>query len=332
MNPHPTPLDPQHHTWLELGETQHLLLDSYPGIALGLGLDGRIRWINPAGAKRLGYGREELSGRALAGSLVPMDELALRASQLSRELGEQVPADAGVFSVPLRQGVLFNEYSWMLRHKNGASRATRLGTATLRDHQGQATGLMLIEQLTSPDDEASLRLVHHDNLTGLPGQQVLTDRAEMAIQRAVRQHTAVAFMLIEIVGFDALCEEHGHSVGNDLLRATASRLHFELRKTDTAVRLDRGQFAAMLVDLHEGEEARGIALKIQQGLSAKVNVGVAILPLNIRIGLSWFPTHGDQLLPLLQAAEAALSDPQQDTPEGGVACAPLPAGLSSRSS
>ncbi len=324
---HPSSLDPQSHTWLELGEVQRLLLDSYPGVVLGLGLDGRIRWINPAGAKRLGYGREELSGREVAGSLIPFEELSLRAAQLSRDLGEHVSADAGVFSAQLRHGILSDEYSWMLRHKGGSSQAVRLGTGTLRDHQGLVTGLVLIEPLASPDEDLPLRLVHHDSLTGLPKQPMLTDRAEMAIQRAVRQHTVVAFMLIEIVGFDALCEEHGHSVGNDLLRATASRLHFELRKTDTAVRLDRGQFAAMLVDLHQGEEARGIALKIQQALSAKVNVGVAIIPLNIRIGLSWFPTHGDQLLPLLQAAEAALSSTQRDLQEGVVACAPLPAGL-----
>jgi len=44
---------------------QRLLLDSCPGVVLGPDLDGRIRWFNPAGAERLGYGREELSGRAL---------------------------------------------------------------------------------------------------------------------------------------------------------------------------------------------------------------------------------------------------------------------------
>jgi diguanylate cyclase (GGDEF)-like protein len=124
-------------------------------------------------------------------------------------------------------------------------------------------------------------------------------------------------MLIEIEGFDAICEQYGHSVGDDVLRATAGRLHFELRKTDTAVRLDRGQFAAMLVDLQEAGQAQVVAAKVAQALSAPVNVGVARLPLVARVGVVWSPAHGNQLLPLLQAAEAALAS--LPAGQGGVA-------------
>ena len=91
------------------------------------------------------------------------------------------------------------------------------------------------------------------------------------------------------------------------LRATAGRLHFELRKTDTAVRLDRGQFAAMLVDLHQPEEAQRVAAKVAAALAAPINVGVARLTLAARVGVVWSPAHGNQLMPLLQAAEVALA-------------------------
>ena len=36
-------LDPQSHTWLELGEVQQLLLDAYPGVVLGVDAQSRIR-------------------------------------------------------------------------------------------------------------------------------------------------------------------------------------------------------------------------------------------------------------------------------------------------
>ena len=84
---HPTPLDPQSHTWLELGEVQRLLLDSYPGVALGLDLAGRISWINPAAATRFGYERTALNGEPLAGSLVSLEEVEVRAAHLSTTLG-----------------------------------------------------------------------------------------------------------------------------------------------------------------------------------------------------------------------------------------------------
>jgi len=309
-------LDPQSHTWLELGEVQQLLLDAYPGVVLGVDGHSRIRWINPVAAERLGYGRDELAGRPIAGSLISQAELEARAAELSAILGEHVVADAGVLGTALTRDGVPSEHDWVLLHKDGSSHATRLNVGALRDHRGQVVGLIAVEPLHQGEG-APLRLTHHDSLTGLPTRAVLQDRAEMALLRAARQKTVLALMLIEIDGFDALCEKHGRTVGDDVLRATAGRLHFELRKTDTAVRLDHGQFAAMLVDLNHADEAQRVAEKVALALAAPVNVGVARLPLAARVGVVWSPQHGNQLLPLLQAAEAALAT--LPVGQGGVA-------------
>ena len=310
-------LDPQSHTWLELGEVQQLLLDAYPGVVLGVDAQSRIRWINPIAAERLGFGREELGGKPIAGTLIALEELEARAVELSGILGEHVVADAGVLGTALRRDGIASEHDWILRHKDGSPHPTRLNVGALRDHRGQVTGLIAVEPLHRDNDEPPLRLAHHDSLTGLPTRAVLQDRAEMALLRATRQKSVLAMMLIEIDGFDALCEHYGASVGDDVLRATAGRLHFELRKTDTAVRLDRGQFAAMLVDLHQPEEAWQVAAKVAQALAAPINVGVARLSLDARVGVVWTPTHGNQLMALLEAAETALATLPEG--RGGVA-------------
>ena len=317
--PLPT-LAPASHTWLELGEVQRLLLDAFPRVVLGLGFDGVVQWANPAAATRLGVGRGALGGRHFGGDLVDASALQQRAALLSEELGEPVAGDAGVLFAKLRRGLLSDEHEWPLRHEDGSLVPVRLAMGALRDHEGRAVGLVAVEA-PREGDEAPLHFTHHDTLTGLPNRAVLTDRAEVALQRAARQHSVVAFLLIDIAGFDALCETRGHGVGGDVLRATASRLHFELRKTDTAVRLDRGQFVAMLVDLHHADEVKAVAAKVRQALSARINVGVALLNPEIRIGAAWSPDHGDQLLPLLGAAESALA---AVPPEGGVAFAPAP--------
>jgi len=317
-------LDPQSHTWLELGEVQQLLLDSYPGIVLGVDGQSRIRWINPVAAERLGYTTDELSGRPIAGSLIALEELETRAAELSAILGEHVVADAGVLGAALRRDGVSDEHDWILRHKDGSPQVTRLAVGALRDGRGQVTGLIAVEPLHRKEDDGPLRLTHHDSLTGLPTRAVLQDRAEMALLRAARQKSVLALMLVEIGGFEALCEQYGRSVGDDILRATAGRLHFELRKTDTAVRLDGGQFAAMLVDLHHPDEARRVAEKVALALSAPINVGVARIAPVARVGVVWTPDHGNQLLPMLQAAEAALATlPAGDV---GVAAGPVKGG------
>ncbi|MET0383572.1 MAG: GGDEF domain-containing protein [Burkholderiaceae bacterium] len=317
---------PQSGAWLELADVQRLLLGAWPGVALALDARGRIRWLNPAAEERLGYGRDELQGAALAEALIPLEEIEVRAAQLSAELGERVPADMSVLGAALRRdgdAAPPEPHEWVLRHKNGSPQRTRLAVCALRDPQGNAVGLIAVEPLAHPDD-APLKLTHHDSLTGLPTRAVLQDRAEMALLRAARHKSVLALMLIEIVGFDALCERHGHTVGDDVLRAIAGRLHFELRKTDTAVRLERGQFAAMLVDLHRPDEAQRVAEKIAKSLSAPINVGVARLEITARLGVVWAPSHGNQLLPLLQAAEALLLNAPAD--QGGVHCGPVEAG------
>jgi diguanylate cyclase (GGDEF)-like protein len=282
---HTTRIDPQTLTWLELGEAQRLLIDQFPRLAFGFDLQGRLQWANPAGEAALGFERGELANRPLIGSLLRREEIEARAAELSQELGQRVPADESVFSARLRRG-LADARAWVLRSKDGEPRTLNLSLGTLRDAQGQ--------------------------VTGLPTRAVLQDRAEMAIQRAARAGSQVGILLIELEGFDALCEAHGASVGDDLLRATAGRLHFELRKTDSAVRMPGGQFVAMLVDLHLGEEAERVAAKIAKALSGSVNTGVEVLHPRCRIGIAVYPTHGDQLLPLLEAANRALDAARSD--------------------
>ena len=323
MNATYAPLDTTTRTWLDLAEARRLLVDTYPGIVLGLDLDGRILWINPAASQRLGYDREELTGRAFVDGLVAREEIELQAAHLAREFGEPVAADTGVLTARLQRGAPADEQGWVLKNKEGALHPARLSWALLRDHEGHATGLLAVEPWPRSEGDVQPQMVQHDSLTGLATRAVLPDRAEMALQRAARQKTVVALMLIELTGFDAICEEHGHSVGDDILRATAGRLYFELRKTDTAVRLAGGQFVAMLVDLNDPKDAERVAQKTAAALSAPVNVGVARIPLSARIGVSWYPAHGDQLLPLIEAADKALASvPASDS---GAACAPVSA-------
>lgn len=319
-----TPIDPQTLTWLELGEAHRLLIDQFPKLVVAFDLDGRVQWANPAGERALGFERGELNGRGLVGTLLRREEIEARAAQLGKELGARVPADASVFSARLKRG-LIDQHAWLLRAKDGEPHSVTLSLGTLRDTQGRVTGLIAVECDGDAPVDAPIALTHHDSLTGLPTRAVLQDRAEMAMQRAARAGSQVGVLLVELDDFDALCERHGATIGDDLLRATAGRLHFELRKTDTAVRLGSGQFVALLVDLHQADEAQRVATKIAGALAGPVNTGVEVLHPRARVGVAVYPTHGDQLLPLLEAANQALVAARVQGADTTVAMASAPA-------
>lgn len=312
MNRTTTAIDPQSLTWLELGEAQRLLIHQFPRMVFGLDLNGRVLWANPACSLALGYELGELNNKPLIGSVLRREEIEARAAMLARELDARVPADASVFSARLRRGMA-DEHAWVLRAKDGEPRSVTLSLGTLRDAGGGVVGLLAVECEGEAPVDAPISLSHHDSLTGLPTRAVLQDRAEMAMQRAARAGTQIGVLLIELEGFDALCNEHGPSIGDDLLRATAGRLHFELRKTDTAVRMPNGQFVAMLVDLHHADEAQRVAGKIAAALAGPVNTGVEVLQPRCRVGVAVYPQHGDQLLPLLEAANQALQTARSGT-------------------
>ena len=319
----PTLVDLQSLTWLELGEAQRLLIDQFPRLVFGLDLEGRIQWVNAAGAESLGYERGELRGKALIGSLLAREEIEARAAMLGAELRTRIPADARVFHARLQRG-LADEYGWLLRTKGGEARSTTLSLGTLRDANGVVTGLLDGNQAGPARADAPVPMSHHDSLTGLPSRAVLQDRAEMAIQRAARAGTQIGVLLIELEGYAELCERQGQTVGDDLLRATAGRLHFELRKTDSAVRLDNGQIAALLIDLHHEAEAEMVARKIASSLAGPVNTGIEVLHPRCRIGVAAYPQHGNQLLGLLEAAEGALQAARAE-PDAVVRMAGAPA-------
>ncbi|MEY4563412.1 MAG: hypothetical protein RLZZ618_2689, partial [Pseudomonadota bacterium] len=173
---------------LSLDDVQRLLLGGHAGVAFGLDDAGRISWLNAAGARLLGYQTEELEGRDLAGTLIAQDALTERASQLAEELGDaSLAADGRLLGVKLLRGAATDEHDWTLRHKDGSPQLTRLCVGALRDPTGRVAGFIAVEPVRQAGEGGPVRLTHYDNLTGLPNRAVLTDRAEMALQRAVRQ-------------------------------------------------------------------------------------------------------------------------------------------------
>lgn len=98
-----------------------------------------------------------------------------------------------------------------------------------------------------------------DHLTGLPNRRLLIEELEGLIGRSARTDTAVLVAFIDLDGFKAINDTHGHQSGDAFLRAVAQRLTGALRAGDMLARLGGDEFVVIGPGPALGEDASAIA-------------------------------------------------------------------------
>jgi diguanylate cyclase (GGDEF)-like protein len=83
--------------------------------------------------------------------------------------------------------------------------------------------------------EGFVRMAHVDALTDLPNRVLLADRLEPALELAHRHTYGTTVCDLDLHGFKAVNDSHGHAVGDLLLQEVARRLQRILRSNDTAM-------------------------------------------------------------------------------------------------
>lgn len=144
----------------------------------------------------------------------------------------------------------------------------------------------------------------HDGLTSLPNGSLL--REELA--RAVDGGQPVALMYLDLDGFKAINDRHGHSVGDELLRIIATRLRRAVRGEDVVSRLGGDEFACLLYDAPEREQLSHMACKLFDAVSAPCTLGNLNLQVRPSIGIALAPQAGLTPEALLHQADAAMYD------------------------
>ena len=68
------------------------------------------------------------------------------------------------------------------------------------------------------------RIAHFDALTDLPNRVLLADRLQQAMAQAHRRGQQLAVAYLDLDGFKAINDEHGHAVGDQVLITLAQRM------------------------------------------------------------------------------------------------------------
>ena len=149
-------------------------------------------------------------------------------------------------------------------------------------------------------------LAEHDPLTQLPNRMLMLDRCAQAIAAARRHGGRLAMLFLDLDKFKRINDEHGHAVGDDVLRQVAERLRGAVRDVDTVSRHGGDEFLVLLSEVAQPSDPAVIAAKLRATVHLPYRVGEQNLQLTASIGIALYPDNGDTGQALINHADAAM--------------------------
>jgi diguanylate cyclase (GGDEF)-like protein/PAS domain S-box-containing protein len=179
------------------------------------------------------------------------------------------------------------------------------------------------------ESEETIRFLSlYDSLTGLPNRSLFDEQVQRAIPLAQRRETQLAVLHLGLDRFLRINESLGHAAGDNLLRQTAERLFNGLRACDCVAR-DRppgaevelarwggDEFAVLLQDLHNPDEAARVAARLAAELAQPYRIDGQEVTLGASIGIALHPGDGGCAADLTANASAAMRHAKQHQPGG----------------
>jgi diguanylate cyclase (GGDEF)-like protein len=149
-------------------------------------------------------------------------------------------------------------------------------------------------------------IAHFDALTHLPNRVLLADRLQQAIHHCQRRKHSLAVVFLDLDGFKAVNDHHGHAVGDTLLIALAQRMKAALREGDTLARMGGDEFVAILVDLEHAQDCDPVLNRLLQAASEPFEADTAVLQVSASMGVTIYPQDGSDADLLMRHADQAM--------------------------
>jgi diguanylate cyclase (GGDEF)-like protein/PAS domain S-box-containing protein len=290
----------------QLMEQKHfneLILNSAGEGLLGIDAEGLITFVNPMASRLTGYTPQELIGRSVHDVL-----------HHSRRDGTRLPERDCPIHNSIRRGAVLHAANEQFWHQDGTSFPVEYVSTPIHEGDRVVGAVITFTDITERlAAEAMIeQMAYHDALTGLPNRLLAHDRLNQALAHARRDRRHAAVMLMDLDRFKLINETLGHPIGDQVLKTIAERLLYRLREVDTVARLGGDEFALVLPDLSTTSDIAKIAKVIHEEVSRVIRIGEHDLYVTPSMGISVYPSDGDDAVTLIKNAESALYQAKED--------------------
>lgn len=150
------------------------------------------------------------------------------------------------------------------------------------------------------------RLSRTDRLTGLNNRGFWEENLEQEFLRSQRSKRPASLIMLDIDHFKNFNDTHGHSAGDDVLRAVSNQIKTSQRTTDIAGRYGGEEFAIILPDT-DGQQALAVAERLRQQISKlQLAWDAQLLNITVSIGISEYHTEMPAYQAWIEHADTAL--------------------------
>jgi diguanylate cyclase (GGDEF)-like protein len=150
-----------------------------------------------------------------------------------------------------------------------------------------AVGMILL--LLEDQIEHNKYLALHDELTGLPNRRLFQDRLASALERARRNGSQTALLLVDLDQFKQVNDAFGHHMGDRLLEHVGRLLSGRVRRSDTVARTGGDEFSVILDDPTCREDAERVSNSLIDLLNEPFEVCNQTMKVGASVGIAVFP-------------------------------------------
>ncbi len=264
---------------------------------------GRTAWKNRTVERMFGYAADELRGNTLRRLCRTEEQFAqLTAAALAvLDAGERYRAEV------------------QLVRKDGSSLWVDLSAARVSRESQEVVWSFVDVTLQMRRHQQAQELAHRDGLTGLPNRRQFEALVPQMLAEAEATGVPLAMCFLDLDGFKAVNDGHGHAAGDALLCEMARRMTQTLRANDAVYRFGGDEFMLLLPNVRDADSCRGVlerlllaleapvALKALEAVGAVEAMGAQRqVVLSASVGVAFFPGDARTLEPLMHQADQAM--------------------------
>jgi diguanylate cyclase (GGDEF)-like protein len=192
---------------------------------------------------------------------------------------------------------------------------TTPGTLTPEElAEAQILATVVSAYLVNAEHRAELRelneqmreAANRDPLTGLPNRSLLMAQLEQALTRTRDTGRPVGLLFVDLDGFKAVNDDHGHDSGDELLIEVAHRLQQVVRPADTLARLAGDEFVMLCAELEAPHHADAVVARIQRQFETPFEFAHATVQIRVSVGVAFSGPLSDSPALLLRNADRDL--------------------------